>query len=328
MAKPYKPTDAVAEALGPIQSLLTHPKTRVDNTGYIGKAFLCQFPSGELYFDSGLELDTDGSAFAFDDPTGAKGRGGVSPTSIKDARGGNLDADKVNYFVLPEDGLEDRYHIGEGDFGVVLFGPKKVYACFGDRGPKNKLGEGSIALHRDLGFERTPGGRLTNVGIDSGVVTIVFPRSGNGFGRTSGESAANGPPLLQKLRETAFAYEMELLSRFKSRTFPLRVFQDDDALEAKLSEWMQEVVDHTPPAPGSDGDGEDLANHADGRDLLPYAPVSLASPGKDASQTVYADFKLGWTPAGRWYVQKVVFHFSPGDQAEAYKAKVRASYPR
>jgi hypothetical protein len=324
MATPYKPTDAVAATLGPIQSLLTHPKTVVIGTEYIGKTFLCQFPDGEVYFDSALELDTDGSAFATADRTGQR------RTSIHDANGRNLDANTINYFVLPEDGIDQRNHIGDGDFGVVLYGTRKAYACFGDRGPANQLGEGSIALHRDLGFERAPGGRLINTGIDSGVVTIVFPRSGNGFGRTNGESAVNGEKQLQKLKETALAYEMKLLSGFKARTIALQVLKNEAALKIELSQWMDNMLDQTPAAPGKPEDGQDLVDDADGIDMLRYAPVTMASSGSNGSgtlQTVYADFKLAWTPAGRWYVQKVVFHLSPADQAVAYKAKVRASYP-
>jgi len=329
MGKAYKPSPQVAESLGPIVSLLTHPKTQVINDEFIGKTFLCVFPTGELYYDSGLALDTDGSKYAFDDPTGARGPGHISPTSITDAAGKNLDADKVSYFVLPKDGFDRKHKIADGDFGIVLYGPKKAYACYGDRGPANKLGEGSIALHRALGFERTPGGRLMNVGMDSGVVTIVFPHSGNGFGRTSGESAAQGPPLFQKLRETAFAYEMELLRRYKTRDLPLKVLRNEDALQAALSDWMQEVVDHTPPAPGADGDGEDLVRTAEGIEILQYAPAGMALAGvktDDSKQTVYAEFKLGWTPAQRWYVSKVVFHLGPREQAEAERAKIRANY--
>jgi hypothetical protein len=321
MADPYKPTASVAESLGPIVSLLTHPKTQIGDK-FVGAKFLCRFPGGQLYFDSGLEVDTDGSTFARQDKTGNSG------TSIKDANGKDLDAATINYFVLPKGGFDAKYHIGDGDLGVVLFESKKVYACYGDRGPNNKLGEGSLSLHSDLGHERVAGGRFINKGIDSGVVTIVFPRSGNGKGRTNGESEVNCKPLFEKLRGEAFDYEMELLSRYKSRTFSLRILTNADALETALSNWMQEVVDHTPHAPGSEGDGEDLVNHSDGREVLPYAPVSMAT-GKNldgALQTVYADFKLGWTPAGRWYVQKVVFHLGPREQVEAERARIRAQY--
>src|SRR3954451_24964004 len=106
MAK-YQPQADVAAVLGSIQSLLTHPKTKPVNGALNGKVFMCELPGGQLYFDSVLEVNTDGSVFSGQDPTGAKkDRTGVSPTSFTDADGKYLDADKINYFVLPEGGFD------------------------------------------------------------------------------------------------------------------------------------------------------------------------------------------------------------------------------
>lgn len=163
---------------------------------------MCRFPAGQIYYESKLDLDTDGSFYASMDPTGQK------QTSAKDADGNYLDADVINYFVLPG-GFDKRHGIRIGDIGVVIFGIRKVYACYGDVGPPNKLGEGSISLHRELGHETivgrdtASGGRLRNLGISSGVITIVFPGSGNGKGRTNAESAAIGEPLFQRLQSEA-----------------------------------------------------------------------------------------------------------------------------
>jgi Fungal chitosanase of glycosyl hydrolase group 75 len=57
-----------------------------------------------------------------------------------------------------------------------MYGSKVRFAIFGDVGC-TKLGEGSIQLHREPGFERIIKGRVWDMGIDSGVVTIVFPNS-------------------------------------------------------------------------------------------------------------------------------------------------------
>jgi hypothetical protein len=51
---------------------------------------------------------------------------------------------------------------------------------FADFGPQTKLGEGSIELHRRLGFERVKNNKIQDVGIGPGVITIVFPGSGLG----------------------------------------------------------------------------------------------------------------------------------------------------
>jgi hypothetical protein len=47
---------------------------------------------------------------------------------------------------------------------------------------------------------------MINRGLDKDVITIVFPVSGNGRGRTNAESAAIGGPLFQHLKLEAFAY--------------------------------------------------------------------------------------------------------------------------
>ena len=81
----------------------------------------------ESYYDSKLDLDTDGSIYAGQDRTGQ---------------------------------------------GATALGPR------------HGIGEGSIALHRALGHETIVNGRLRNVGIDRGVITIVFPHSGDGAPQT------------------------------------------------------------------------------------------------------------------------------------------------
>jgi hypothetical protein len=202
MAITYKPEGLAVIILDSIPTLFHHPKTKEINTPLIGKKFMCRFPSGQLYFDSKLDLDTDGSVFHSQDGTGQ------GETSAKNPDKSSLDADLINYFVLPKHFFQ-RFGIKIGDIGVVIFGIRKVYACFGDVGPPTKLGEGSIALHRELGHETiigretVSGGRLINAGISSGVITIVFPGSGNGFGRSNADSAVIGERLFQNLQKEA-----------------------------------------------------------------------------------------------------------------------------
>ena len=102
-----------------------------------------------------------------------------------------------------------------------------------------------------------------------------------------------------------------------------------DSTVAILSDWMQEVLDHTPHQPDTDGDGEDLVNSAEGVDTLLYAPfpafAGMAIPGRGTptrtKSTVYANFAVGHTPSGRWYVRQVRFHLDPAAQAQALKAQ-------
>jgi hypothetical protein len=57
---------------------------------------------------------------------------------------------------------------------------------FGDEGPENLIGEGSIQLLRALGQERLkPNGRIENSGAGPGIITIVFPGSGQPAHRKS-----------------------------------------------------------------------------------------------------------------------------------------------
>ena len=173
---------------------------------------MCKFPNGELYFESQLDIDTDRSQYWSEDGPPAKPFGSPN-TSARWADGKSLDADLINYFVLPG-GFYAHHGISVGDIGVVIRDIRMTYACFGDVGPSGKLGEGSIALHRELGNETirdrdsADGGHLINGlkggnGIASGVITIVFPGSGNGLGRTNRESATIGSALFEKLNRQA-----------------------------------------------------------------------------------------------------------------------------
>jgi hypothetical protein len=83
MTQGYKPPSSVEPVLDSIESLLAHPRTQTITDSFIGKTFMCRLPGGQLYFDSNLELDTDGSAFS-DHAFDPKGR---PDTTARDARG-------------------------------------------------------------------------------------------------------------------------------------------------------------------------------------------------------------------------------------------------
>jgi hypothetical protein len=198
----YQPPGVSVPILGQIPLLFDNPMTTELTRVFAGKTFMCKFPHGQLYFESRLALDTDGSAFAAQDPTGR-----LAETSAKNANGNNLDADQINYFVLPG-GFYSQHGIQIGDIGVVIFRTRRVFACFGDEGPPDLLGEGSIALHRALGHETIRNNSLIDArhggeGIDGGVITIVFPGSGNGRGRTNAESQQIGEGLFMRLQAEA-----------------------------------------------------------------------------------------------------------------------------
>ena len=149
---------------------------------------LRRLPGGPIAYVSKLAVDLDGSPFACG-PN--RQRSDQCPTSLmlEDAQGEPvpLDADRVPYVVIPSRGEFSRLTgVRVGDFGVVIKDGVVAPVIVGDTGPPNKLGEGSLALHRALGrelcAERDGGGVCVDVpdditSIEQGVTTILFPGS-------------------------------------------------------------------------------------------------------------------------------------------------------
>ena len=103
-----------------------------------------------------------------------------------------VDSESINYFVLPGKlGLAKL-----GDFGVVIRPKTNIYdyAIYGDSGPANKLGEGSIALAAALGIPSNP----KKGGVDDGIITIVFPGTTKGWPLTQVDIDCNGAALFAK----------------------------------------------------------------------------------------------------------------------------------
>src|SRR4051794_37406986 len=106
-----------------------------------------------------------------------------------------VDASAIPFFVLPGPAL----HAGNarlGDFGAVWNRRtnKLAFAIFADIGPSTRIGEGSIALARELAI---PDSALTG-GAAGGIVYLVFPGSGNGFARPLPQIRASGKKLLDR----------------------------------------------------------------------------------------------------------------------------------
>ncbi|NOS85631.1 MAG: hypothetical protein HOP31_10860 [Ignavibacteria bacterium] len=92
-----------------------------------------------------------------------------------------LNADKINYMVLPQEKYLE-WGVVLGDFGfIVNWNTKKlVFALFGETGPDSKIGEGSICAAKQLGFcpcISTSNGKNKLVGISKDVYYIVFGNS-------------------------------------------------------------------------------------------------------------------------------------------------------
>ncbi|MGH9678673.1 MAG: glycoside hydrolase family 75 protein, partial [Candidatus Acidiferrales bacterium] len=82
-----------------------------------------------------------------------------------------------------------------GDFSVVwnLRNGRSSFAIFGDVGPADRIGEGSIALAVNLGIRSD----ARNGGARRGILYLVFRGSGNGRPRTLEEINTEGEQLFR-----------------------------------------------------------------------------------------------------------------------------------
>lgn len=175
--EPYAPSAKNRARLGRVLDLLREAKP-IERTFALQPSFLATLPGGQLYFDSELQLDTDGR------PNGGDSGDATwqSETSLRyrDAKKTPIDSSKVPFMVLPHSAKwVSDLGISLGDYAVVLYRGKVAYAVFADGGPNNKLGEGSLELLRQLDEPRLrPDGTVIDAGAGPGIVTIVFPGSG------------------------------------------------------------------------------------------------------------------------------------------------------
>ena len=119
---------------------------------------------------SDLDLDTDGVR----DPNIHYESTHQSATSL-DPKGKWLNSNLLNFIVVPG-GFNERHgkKVGLGTLATVIYSGRVAHAVVADFGPRTKFGEGSIALHRALGFERVRNGRIVDVGIDRGVLMLIY----------------------------------------------------------------------------------------------------------------------------------------------------------
>jgi len=189
----YLPPASCRQVLGGVLQLLKSERTII--LPYLtGAKHICKLPGLQIYFESSLQLDTDGSKYSALDKTGQTG------TSLQD-QGHPVDSDRIPYFVLPKT-FASAHHIRLGDIAAVTHNGRLVFAMLADHGPSWKIGEGSIALHRLLGYERIQQGRLHDLGISGEVLTLVFPRSGNHTPQTPDRIQFKGSALFNNLAHT------------------------------------------------------------------------------------------------------------------------------
>jgi len=105
-----------------------------------------------------------------------------------------VDASKIPFVVLPG-GMARQLGARPGDFAIAFNqrNGKSSYAIFGDVGPYDRIGEGSVALAENLGVRSD----ARNGGARGGILFLVFPGSGNGRPRTIEEINSEGQKMLQ-----------------------------------------------------------------------------------------------------------------------------------
>lgn len=146
----------------------------------------------------GLAKDADGQPYIQgpDDPFPGFY---VSETALADrSKAANdptryVDASRIPFIVLPG-GMARQLGSRPGDFAVVFNqrNGKGAYAIFGDVGPFDRIGEGSMALAENLGIRSD----ARNGGARRGILYLVFPGSGNGRPRALEEIHSEGERLL------------------------------------------------------------------------------------------------------------------------------------
>lgn len=134
--------------------------------------------SSAFLTNSKLDLDTDGQA----DPLIRYESTNQPQTSI-DPDSKWCNSNRINFIVIPG-GMSDRHAgtLGMGTLATVVYNGSHAHCIVADIGPHAKFGEGSIALHRALGFERVKNNRIIDVGIDRGVTTLIY--IGSNIGKT------------------------------------------------------------------------------------------------------------------------------------------------
>ncbi|HEY9697657.1 MAG TPA: glycoside hydrolase family 75 protein [Trichocoleus sp.] len=141
-----------------------------------------------------LAVDRDGDPFIQSNSDPFPGYY-VSTTALLDASFNKqdprryVDSLKIPYIVLPGNGdFRRATGVQLGDFAVAFNNSNQqlAFAIYADVGPKNQIGEGSIALSQALGNDPFLRGRVRR-GIARGITYIVFPDSGNGKPRKVSE---------------------------------------------------------------------------------------------------------------------------------------------
>jgi len=133
--------------------------------------------AGVLVITERLDLDTDGF-----NPVGVKmDPTHQSQTSLHWPNGKPVDSNLTPFVVIPGH-WGKRHGLVVGDVGLAQFGTfAPVAVIIADTGPADKIGEGSIALHRAFSHETVIGNHVKDAGLDGTFRMLLFPGSSKGY---------------------------------------------------------------------------------------------------------------------------------------------------
>ena len=117
---------------------------------------------------SKLDVDTDGKRHL-----GIHYESTHQDQTTIDPRASWCDSSTIPFFVLPIGWGHGGCELGT--LATIFYNGRHVHAIFADSGPRTKFGEASLAVHRALGIELVKqDGHIKDVGIDSGVTTLIY----------------------------------------------------------------------------------------------------------------------------------------------------------
>lgn len=130
-------------------------------------------PTGEAAFliVSKMDTDTDGLR----DPGIHNYESTHQDQITYDSHPPTINSNVVPFGVIPI-GMSKRHGrmLEMGTLGTIFYNGRHVHVVYADLGPQTKFGEASIAVHRALGIELVKNGHYRDVGIDSGVTSLIY----------------------------------------------------------------------------------------------------------------------------------------------------------
>ncbi len=137
--------------------------------GEAAKTYICGDKKNSVYWTADMDIDCDG------DVTAACSEKTDPWFQVGTAFGSHVEADKVPYYVIPNNFNLGNNGIGGGQIAAIIYKGKVTYAVLADTGPPGIIGEASYATAKILGIPENP----ETGGTDGPVIYIVFTGAAN-----------------------------------------------------------------------------------------------------------------------------------------------------